>query len=97
MKHFEFHPGSFIAEELEELGISAAEAARAMNIPPNRLSQIVNEKRSITADTALRLAKWLGTSPELWLNLQMAYDLARAEREKGEEIAAIKTRAALRS
>lgn len=94
MQHFEIHPGSYLAEELEELGISISQAAREMGIPANRLSQIVNEKRGISADTALRLARWLGTSANLWMNLQVAYDLAKAEREKGAEIEALPTRAA---
>ena len=94
MKAFEIHPGSYIAEQLEELGISATQAAREMGIPPNRLTQIIAEKRGITADTALRLAHWLGTSAQLWMGLQSAYEIARAERLAADEIAKLPTRAA---
>jgi addiction module HigA family antidote len=66
--------------------MSAAEVARALPVPPNRVSQILNGKRAITADTALRLGRWLGTSPELWLNLQRQYELRLAELEMDEEI-----------
>ena len=75
------HPGEILAEELDALGLSAAELARLIEVPPNRISQIVAGKRNITADTALRLGRYLGTSPDLWMNLQKTYelDLARAE------------------
>ena len=80
------HPGEILADELEELNLTASELARLLHVPPNRITQILNGQRNITADTALRLARWLGTSPEFWLNLQKNYELRLAENEKGEEI-----------
>lgn len=81
------HPGEIIAEDvLLELGISAKQLAEALDVPSNRISEIVRGRRSITADTALRLARWLGTTPEFWLNLQQAYDLEAAEQAAGAEI-----------
>src|SRR5215204_5055625 len=75
------HPGDVLTEELQELGISAAKLARLIEVPANRVSQIIARKRNITADTALRLGRYFGTSPDLWMNLQKIYelDLARAE------------------
>lgn len=75
------HPGEILADELDELGLSAAELARLIEVPANRVSQIVAGRRSITADTALRLGRYFGTSPDFWMNLQKIYelDLARAE------------------
>lgn len=74
------HPGEILGEELEAAGLSAAELARLIEVPANRVSQIIAVKRAITADTALRLGRYFGTSAELWLNLQKMYelDLARA-------------------
>lgn len=80
------HPGEILGEELAELGMSAAQLARTIHVPANRISQILACKRSISADTALRLGKWLGTGPQLWLNLQKAYELDLAFRVKGVEI-----------
>lgn len=80
------HPGEILADELEELDMSAAELGRILHVPTNRITQILAGRRAITADTALRLGQWLGTGPELWLNLQKAYELRLAERETGEEI-----------
>lgn len=80
------HPGEILREELEVLGISAAEFARQIKVPTNRITGILNEERAITADTALRLGHWFGTSAEMWLNLQKLYELRLAEREKGAEI-----------
>ena len=80
------HPGKFLADELDELGMNATGLARALNVPPNRIYQILNGKRALTADTALRLSQWLGTSAELWLNLQKLYELRVAEEQSGEEI-----------
>jgi len=80
------HPGEILADELAELNMSAAELARTLHVPTNRITQIMAGKRAITADTALRLGQWLGTGPELWLNLQKAYELRLAQQEKGEEI-----------
>lgn len=80
------HPGEFLADELAELGMSATALARTLHVPPNRIYQILSGKRSLTADTALRLSQWLGTSPELWMNLQKTYELRLAEQQSGEEI-----------
>ncbi|MCP3931297.1 MAG: HigA family addiction module antidote protein, partial [Bacteroidetes bacterium] len=66
------HPGEILTDELAELGISAAELARQINVPANRISQILSGKRSVTADTALRIGKWFGTGPKIWLNLQQS-------------------------
>ena len=81
------HPGEILADELAELNINATQLAHTLHVPPNRISQILAGRRAITADTALRLGQWLNTGPELWLNLQTAYDLRLAAQEKGEEIA----------
>ena len=83
------HPGKHLAEELEALGLSAAELARKMNVPTNRITQIVNGTRSITGDTALRLAHFFGTSAQFWLNLQSLYDLRLAEEKAGKSIKAL--------
>lgn len=75
------HPGEILLEEfLMPMGISINKLAREIDVPPGRISTIVNGKRTITADTALRLAAYFGTSPELWLNLQADYDLRVARR-----------------
>ncbi len=81
------HPGVHIASELEELNMSAAQLAKDLGIPANRLTEIIRGRRGITADTALRLARWLGTTPDLWMNLQKNYELRLAINEHGEEIA----------
>jgi addiction module HigA family antidote len=75
------HPGEHLAEELNELGISASELARKLSVPTNRITAILNRQRSITADTALRLARFFGTSANFWLNLQIIYDLRIAEKK----------------
>jgi addiction module HigA family antidote len=80
------HPGEILADELEELNMSAANLARELHVPTNRITQILNGSRAITADTALRLGYWFGTGPELWLNLQKQYELRLAEQEVGQEI-----------
>jgi len=80
------HPGEHLAEELEELGMSAAELARKMNVPTNRVTQILHGTRAITGDTALRLAHFFGTSAQFWLNLQSLYDLRLAEEKAGRTI-----------
>ena len=74
------HPGEILAEELQAAGLSAAELARLIEVPANRISMIIAGRRAVTADTALRLGRYFGTSAELWLNLQKMYelDLARA-------------------
>ncbi|MEA2510970.1 MAG: antitoxin HigA [Thermomicrobiales bacterium] len=76
------HPGEILADELAELQISAAQLSRELHVPTNRITQILAGKRAITADTALRLGRWFGTGPELWLNLQKAFELRRAEQPK---------------
>ncbi len=86
------HPGKFLADELAELGMSAAALAHILHVPPNRISQILSGKRALTADTALRLSQWLGTSPDLWINLQKLYELRLAEQQNGEEIKRTVTR-----
>ena len=88
------HPGEILADELKELGMSAAELARQIKVPANRISQIISGKRSISADTALRLGKWFGNGPKIWLNLQQAYDLDVARLELGKDLEIIKTREA---
>jgi addiction module HigA family antidote len=80
------HPGEHLAEELSELKMSAAELARQINVPVNRVTEIMNGQRSITADTALRLGHWFGTSAEFWLNLQKLYELRLAQQEIGAEV-----------
>ena len=80
------HPGEILADELAELNVSAAQLGRELHVPTNRITQILNGKRAITADTALRVGQWLGTGPELWLNLQKQYELRLAEQQVGQEI-----------
>ena len=86
------HPGEILADELTEVGISSAMLAKQINVPANRISQILSGKRSITADTALRLGKWFGTGPKIWLNLQQAYELDVAQLEMGSDLEIIKAR-----
>ena len=81
------HPGGLLRDELEENGVSPNELARALRVPMNRISAIVNEKRAITVDTAMRLARYFGTSAQFWMNLQIAYDLEVADRELQPRIA----------
>ena len=80
------HPGEHLAEELEALGMSAAGLARQLNVPTNRITGILNGQRAVTGDTALRLARFFGTSAQFWLNLQSLYELRIAERKAGEAI-----------
>lgn len=88
------HPGKVLAEELDAAGITATELARQIRVPPNRISQIVNGKRAITGDTALRLAHWFKTRPEHWLELQNAYDIKLAGIRVGRRLHQLPTRAA---
>ena len=81
------HPGEHLAEELRELGLSAAELSRQIDVPVNRITGIIHGQRGITADTALRLGRYFGTTAELWVNLQAAYDLSLAKARQGKEIA----------
>ena len=80
------HPGQILVDELEELEISPTELSRRIDVPPNRISQIINGKRDISADTALRLGQFLGTGPEVWMNLQKAYDLNKARAKLGSKL-----------
>jgi addiction module HigA family antidote len=88
------HPGEILADELHELGVSPTELSRQINVPPNRVTQIIKGQRNITGDTALRLGHWFGMSAQFWLNLQSAYDIRMAEQAAGAEIAALPTRPA---
>ncbi len=80
------HPGEHLGDELGELGISAAALARQIAVPVNRITQIINCRRAITADTALRLGHWFGTGPEIRMNLQQLYELRRATADIGAEV-----------
>jgi addiction module HigA family antidote len=83
------HPGEHLAEELEALNMSAAELARNLGVPTNRVTQILHGTRSVTGDTALRLAHFFGTSAQFWLNLQILYDLRVAQQKAGKSIHAL--------
>jgi antitoxin HigA-1 len=91
MPNTAIHPGEHLAEELKALDMSAAELARQLNVPTNRITQILNGTRAITGDTALRLAHFFGTSAEFWLNLQTLYDLRLAQNKAGKSIKALPT------
>jgi addiction module HigA family antidote len=80
------HPGKFLADELDALGMSVPAAAEILHVPANRIYQLIKGQRALTADTALRLSQWLGTSAEMWLNLQKLYELRLAEQESGAKI-----------
>ena len=81
------HPGLHLRDEMDAMDLSINALARALDVPTNRISLILNGKRSITADTALRLSLYFGTTAEFWMNLQQTYDLAIHRRDHGEEIA----------
>jgi antitoxin HigA-1 len=85
------HPGEHLAEELEALDMSAAELARKIDVPTNRVTQILHGTRGITGDTALRLAHFFGTSAQFWLNLQSLYDLRVAQEKVGNSIKGLPT------
>lgn len=85
------HPGDVLKDELEEMGLSPTAFARQIDVPPNRISQIISGKRSVTSDTALRFGHWFGTGPLFWLNLQTQFDLVAAERKVGAAIRALPT------
>jgi addiction module HigA family antidote len=85
------HPGEHLAEELHELGLSAAELARKLDVPTNRITAILNGQRAITGDTALRLAHFFGTSAEFWLNLQSLHELRMARKKVAKSIQALPT------
>ena len=90
------HPGEHLAEELRELGLSAAALARQLNVPTNRLTQILNGRRAITGDTALRLGHFFGTSPQFWMNLQAMYEVRQAQQKIGKAVRTLPTIGALR-
>ena len=81
------HPGEILRDELEALDMSANALSRALAVPVNRVTAILHGRRGITADTALRLARYFGTTPQVWLNLQQTYELRRAEIAVGRRIA----------
>ncbi|MCX5740304.1 MAG: HigA family addiction module antitoxin [Proteobacteria bacterium] len=91
MARLAIHPGEHLFEELDALGMSAAELARRLEVPTNRITAILNGQRAITGDTALRLAHFFGSSAEFWLNLQSLYELRLAEQKAGRAIKALPT------
>jgi|SRR5579863_3964567 len=91
MARMAIHPGEHLAEELDTLKMSAAELARRLKVPTNRVTEILNGERAITGDTALRLAHFFGTSAEFWLNLQTLYELRLAEKKAGKAIRKLPT------
>lgn len=91
MNRSAIHPGEHLAEQLEELGMSAAELSRKLGVPTNRVTAILNGQRAITGDTALRLGHFFGNSPQFWLGLQALYDLRIAEKKVGGEISSLPT------
>jgi addiction module HigA family antidote len=86
------HPGEILADELEEIGLSAKKLADVIQVPPNRLYQLLAGKRNITADTALRLSQYFGTSADFWMNLQSSFELDLARRQHGKQIQRIPKR-----
>ena len=90
------HPGETLRDDLEALGMSAAELARRIEVPVNRITQILNGQRAVTGDTGQRLGRFFGTSGEFWLNLQKLYELRRAERDHGNEIGRLPSLAGLK-
>lgn len=90
------HPGEVLAERLEVIGVSPTELARQLGVPANRITQIINGKRGVTGDSALRLAHWFGESPQFWMNLQSHCDLELAEAELGKSIKLLPTASAIR-
>ena len=91
MARLAIHPGDQLGEELKALEMSAAELARELRVPTNRVTGILNGQRAITGDTALRLGHFFGTSPGFWLNLQSLYELRLAEQRAGKTIRALPT------
>jgi addiction module HigA family antidote len=85
------HPGEHLAEELKELGMSAAQLARQIDVPTNRVTEILNGRRAVTGDTALRLAHFFGTTGEFWLNLQALFELRVAQKKAGKSIRGLPT------
>ena len=89
------HPGEILGDELEEIGLSAKRLADVIEVPPNRLYQLLAGKRSMTADTALRLGQYFGMSADFWMNLQSAYELDMARQQLGQAIQRIPHRSEL--
>ena len=89
------HPGEVLKDELEEMGVTPTALAHQINVPPNRVGQIIAGKRSVTGDTALRLGHWFDVEPQFWLNLQAQFDLVAADQRAGEEIGRLPTVALL--
>ena len=90
------HPGLILKDELAELDITPTNFARQIDVPPNRISQIIAGKRSVTGDTALRFGHWFGVDPQFWLNLQAQFDLAAAAEKSGAAVRELPTAAASR-
>lgn len=86
MKLRPIHPGEILKEDLADIGVSPAELARDLRVPANRVTRIISGQQSVTADTAIRLSHWFGTSAQYWLNLQRNYELAVAEAEIGDVV-----------
>ena len=80
------HPGEILKDELAEFGVTPTSFARQINVPPNRVSQIIAGRRSITGDTALRFGHWFGVDPQFWMNLQSQYDLVIADQQVGDTV-----------
>lgn len=89
------HPGEVLKDELEEMGVTPTSFARQINVPPNRVGQIIAGKRSVTGDTALRLGHWFDVEPQFWLNLQAQFDLVAADQRAGAAIRRLPTAALL--
>ena len=90
------HPGEILSDELTEFGITPTAFALQINVPPNRISQIIAGRRSVTGDTALRFGHWFGVDPQFWLNLQTQFDLAIADQRIGEAVRELPTASARR-
>ena len=97
MARIPIHPGEILREDLNALGMSAADLARHIDLPVNHVAEILDGHQAITGDTALRLGHYFGTSGEFWLNLQKLYELRLAEHENGSDIARLPTLDAGRS
>ena len=80
------HPGEVLGEELSELGVSPSELARQINVPANRITQILHGQRAVTGDTAVRLSHWFNMSAEFWMNLQAQYDVTVARHRIGDDL-----------
>ena len=92
MARIPIHPGEILADELKEIGLSAKRLADVIEVPPNRLYQLLAGKRNVTADTALRLSRYFGMSADFWMNLQSAYELDLARQKHGKAIQRIPRR-----